>query len=818
MLTIRQERSSSWVGRQVWPALFVVMALLLSMSALFLYAFLPRVFEAHVRDAAATRARSIGEMTAHALATAPTPAEWEQAFEAARSVHDVQYLVATDAEGRMAAVFNPLGAERADFRNVSEVTAGGVYRASVPIAHGPEGGGRLYVGLSMTPYRTEMMRGRKMTGALSLLLLAMAAALMAGAWRQQRLERDHERLGAERLRLRKRQTELERELMRLERAEVELRESEQRYRALFENAMVSAYEDLERQKEELEREVVERKKVEQALRQQTERLKALNEIERGMLGGASPSEIARIILKRLARLAPYCRALVVEYDHAHGEGIVLAHAAPGGAACDGPQRLALSSFEALDGPHETELTYRKEVHPEDASEMAGLGLNSPEVQSTLHAPLVVQGEVLGLLFLGAERPAAFSEAHIEILREVASLMAFSIRQARLAQERKMYESELIVEKERAEEMARLKSSFLTNITHEIRTPLTSIIGFAQILREEAGEVYSEFTGLIEDSARRLLETINSVLDLARLESSDATVRPDLIDIPAEVEHTARLLEPQASAKGIAFNVEHFSRDARAHLDRAGFGRVVMNLVGNAIKFTPQGFVSVETSVEDEHVVLRVRDSGIGISETFLPRIFEEFRQESTGENRAHEGSGIGLSITKKLVDRMGGSIAVESEKGRGSTFTVRFPAFRDQPSPATRLPSGKGAASKPRVLIVEDKEDAVFLLEYALREQYEMQVAPNPAVALRLALAGSFDAVLMDIVLNGEELHTDAAAHLRRLPGYADIPILAFATQVLPGDWQPYLDRGFDGYVEEPFVREVLLGTLESFVIAPGKA
>ena len=227
---------------------------------------------------------------------------------------------------------------------------------------------------------------------------------------------------------------------------------------------------------------------------------------------------------------------------------------------------------------------------------------------------------------------------------------------------------------KAEEMLRLKTTFLDNMSHEIRTPLTGILGFAELLAEEVDEPLREFARRIEKSGRRLLATLNSVLDLAQIEGNSVTLHLEPIDVAAETQELAQILAPIAEEKGLALIVEAPPGGAPgARLDRACLERILTNLVGNAIKFTPAGSVTVAVSTDDDEVRLQVRDTGIGISEAFLPRLFNEFRQESSGQGRSHEGSGLGLVITKRLVEMMHGRITVESRQGAGSTFTVVFP-------------------------------------------------------------------------------------------------------------------------------------------------
>lgn len=255
-------------------------------------------------------------------------------------------------------------------------------------------------------------------------------------------------------------------------------------------------------------------------------------------------------------------------------------------------------------------------------------------------------------------------------------------------ERKEYERRLIVAKEKAEELAQLKSTLLANMSHEIRTPLTAVIGFSSILAQEAalGE-HKEFALLIGQNGQRLMDTLNSVLDLAQLERGALELNLDFVELTEEIEQVVQLLSPLAREQGLYLRMKRTAEDTAAALDRTMLNRILNNLIGNAIKFTNEGGVVVTTGVDGDRVWARVEDTGIGISPDFFPYLFDEFRQESTGLARAYEGNGLGLAISHRLIQTMDGTIDVQSEKGVGSTFTVRFPR-RLPPSTKALHPHG----------------------------------------------------------------------------------------------------------------------------------
>jgi PAS domain S-box-containing protein len=234
-------------------------------------------------------------------------------------------------------------------------------------------------------------------------------------------------------------------------------------------------------------------------------------------------------------------------------------------------------------------------------------------------------------------------------------------------------------KEEAEEARRMQSAFLANMSHELRTPLTSIIGFAEAIGTEvadlelpAGSPVGTHAGLIEQSGKRLLDTLNSVLTLSKLEAEQMGFNAEPVDLHAEARWTAEELDAEAQEKDLDLHLE--TDDVRAQADEGGVQIVLRNLLANAIKYTEEGgTVCVRTYREEDRGVLEVEDTGIGMDPETVERLFEPFRQASEGFGREYEGTGVGLAVTKKAVEQMGGRIEVDTEEGEGSRFTVRLP-------------------------------------------------------------------------------------------------------------------------------------------------
>ena len=246
-------------------------------------------------------------------------------------------------------------------------------------------------------------------------------------------------------------------------------------------------------------------------------------------------------------------------------------------------------------------------------------------------------------------------------------------------DRVRFEADLVRARDAAEAAVKLKSTILNNLSHEIRTPLTAILGFTELLYEEVPESFQEIVHLIRISGKRLMGTLVAVLELARLESGDVQFILEEVDLREEIEEVRRMFAPQAGGKGLELELALPEQVPPLLMDRVALNRILSNLISNAIKFTSSGAVAIELRLDETHAHLFVKDSGIGIGHEFLPHIFEEFKQESEGLGRQHEGAGLGLAITKRLVEQMGGAIEVESEQGVGTTFAVRRPRLEVTP-------------------------------------------------------------------------------------------------------------------------------------------
>ncbi|MBN2614363.1 MAG: PAS domain S-box protein [Bacteroidales bacterium] len=237
--------------------------------------------------------------------------------------------------------------------------------------------------------------------------------------------------------------------------------------------------------------------------------------------------------------------------------------------------------------------------------------------------------------------------------------------------------ELEREKEKAQSADRLKSSFLATMSHELRTPLNSIIGFSGILLQgrpgALNDEQKKQLGMLQNSARHLLSLINDVLDISKIEAGQLKVNINQFDLPEVIHHVVEINQPLADKKNLEIKVSLDPQVGEIVSDKQRIQQVLINLVNNAIKFTDEGSVTINCYKSDDHIKIKIIDTGIGIEQDKLSLLFKPFTQVDTGLSRKHEGTGLGLSICKKLLDILNGRIHVESEYNNGSTFTVILP-------------------------------------------------------------------------------------------------------------------------------------------------
>jgi hypothetical protein len=379
-------------------------------------------------------------------------------------------------------------------------------------------------------------------------------------------------------------------------------------------------------------------------------------------------------------------------------------------------------------------------------------------------------------------------------------------------ERKGYEASLIRAKEQAEESDNLKTAFLSNMSHEIRTPMNGILGFTNLLKKPnlTGEEQQEFINIIQISGARMLNTINNIVDISKIESGLIGVNIKETNIDEKIEFTYKFFKPEVENKGLQFFFKNnlLSKETIIKTDNEKVYGILTNLVRNAIKFTLEGSIEFGYEKKGEYIEFFVKDTGIGIPENQKELIFERFRQGSESYNRNYEGSGLGLSISKSYVEMLGGSIWVESEEGKGSTFYFTIP-YHSVEEENTEIKNVVPAELKEvqmknlKILIVEDDEVSYSLLTRILQNISKKVLHEITGIKAIETCRNNpdLDLVLMDIKMPQMD-GSEATRQIRQFN--KDIVIIAQTAYAFADDNEKAIEAGCNDYIAKPIDKTLL--------------
>ena len=363
---------------------------------------------------------------------------------------------------------------------------------------------------------------------------------------------------------------------------------------------------------------------------------------------------------------------------------------------------------------------------------------------------------------------------------------------------------------------RAKGAFLASLNHEVRTPLSGIVGMLDLLAETTlDEDQKDYLSAARLCTESLTELLNTSLEYAALEAGQITLDESEFSLRETLDAALSQHQPTAVTKRLKLSLSMESGMPETMMgDGPRLRELLSHLVSNAVKFTHVGSVELRASLEGEMLSIAVVDSGVGIPREKLDGIFDSFRQGDAGLSRAYPGLGLGLALTHRLVLVMGGKISVQSEVGRGSTFTVELP-YRGADAPVAPVETVADPVTGPLILAVEDNPVGLRVLRHMLqRRNFRVVSATSGTEAINAARTNRVDLILMDLQMpdmNGLE----ASAEIRKLPGYADTPILALTANYSDQTREECLAHGMQAFLSKPVDANELWSTVSRYCKEP---
>ena len=543
-------------------------------------------------------------------------------------------------------------------------------------------------------------------------------------------------------------------------------------------------------------------------------LQALNEVGQALSSSLDLETVLATVIARAVRLADADSGTLYQFDEADG---VFDPRANFGVSDDMISTLRGSRIGLGDGPVGMCAVNRAPVQVTDTEyfqQRVSSLWEHDGIRAVVAVPLLRDEHVTGALVIRRKVSGEFAPSIVKLLQTLASQSVMAIENARLFKESQAKSEQLA-------EASKLKSQFLANMSHELRTPLNAIIGLTEMLHEDARDLKraEELEPLerVLRAAHHLLELINDILDLSKIEAGRMDMHVEAFAIAPLVDDVISTISPVATKNGNQIIVRCPPDIGEMHADQTRIRQALLNLVSNANKFTEHGSVTVDvarvTGKGSEEITMAVRDTGIGMSSEQIGRLFQEFVQADPSTTRKYGGTGLGLAISRRFCQMMGGEITVESQLGKGSTFTIRLPARIEavQPAPLMRRVRPERRSTKPvkgsLILVVDDDQTVCEVMaRYLEREGFVVRTATGGREGLQLARELHPAAITLDINMPDLDGWTVLAA-LKGDPQLADIPVVLVTIE---DNRSRGYSLGATEYMTKPIDRERLVRLLQN--------
>jgi signal transduction histidine kinase/ActR/RegA family two-component response regulator len=532
-------------------------------------------------------------------------------------------------------------------------------------------------------------------------------------------------------------------------------------------------------------------------------LEALRDVGAGVSSSLDLDEVLTRIVANAVQLTDADGGSVMEYDDVTQRFSV--------RAAYGSSEVLLERLRAVEIRRDSTLVGQAAINgePLEVADLAALTARDPHLEalfsdgwrSVLAVPVHRHDDLVGALVIRRRTPGLFDPGLRDLLQTFAGQSGLAIVNARLY-------GELDSQRRELEVASRHKSEFLASMSHELRTPLNAVIGFSEVLMDQMfgdlNQRQAEYVRDIWTSGRHLLELLNEILDLSKVEAGQMVLEPTVFSIPTALESALSMVRERAASHAIALDLAVGTGVDVVEADELRFKQVVLNLASNAVKFTPDGGnVAVSAHRQGRNLVVVVTDTGPGIPEADRERIFESFQQGGRGAPKA-EGTGLGLTLSRRIVQLFGGRLSLESEEGRGSVFTFTLPVYPavDTDGPAT---DDDLAAPRPTILLVEDDRASLdLMLAYLVGTPALVHTAHDGIEALDMIRHRPPEAVVLDVRLPRMD-GWEVLAALKADPKTSHVPVVMAS---IVDDRPRGLALGASAYLTKPVGRSELLDAL----------